>query len=329
MNASSNLVSVIIPAYNAEDLIRRALDSALNQTWPDLEVIIVDDGSTDRTAEICGSYGEKIRYIAQENKGVSSARNRGLAICTGEYVVFLDADDEIEPEMVECLMDDLADHPEVGVATAARWNIFPDGRKIVSPDPNVFQVEGVADYLEVCRTGPNICCMGSALYRKPVMDRAGGFKTWLKQSEDTEFFLRVSLVTTWYIERKPLMKRYLDNPASATFNKHGNRRVLEAFQPRFLARFRGGRAHVSRLFCAMFLRKKYKRMAADASRYRQYRRFMHSFYINLARHEIRQKSSRGFAGTALSYACATGCSFRLLKWTGIWLLSCVGLNPHR
>jgi glycosyltransferase involved in cell wall biosynthesis len=85
--------SVIIPAYNAKDTLARALDSVLAQSWPAFEIIVIDDGSIDATAAVAASYGEKIRYLRQDNAGVSAARNHGARIASGDWLAFLDADD--------------------------------------------------------------------------------------------------------------------------------------------------------------------------------------------------------------------------------------------
>lgn len=88
------LISAVIPAYNAEEYISRSIDSVLSQSRPVDEIIVVDDGSTDKTAQIVKSYGERVRYIYQENAGVSAARNTGILAATGDWIAFLDADDE-------------------------------------------------------------------------------------------------------------------------------------------------------------------------------------------------------------------------------------------
>jgi len=91
-------ISVIIPAYNAAATLSRALDSVLAQTWPAHEVIVVDDGSTDATGEVVKSYAERVRYVRQDNAGPSAARNQGVAMASGEWIAFLDADDWFYPE---------------------------------------------------------------------------------------------------------------------------------------------------------------------------------------------------------------------------------------
>ena len=100
-------VSVIVAAYNIEKYIARCLDSILNQTYKNLEIIVVNDGSSDNTGEIIDKYSEKdirIKVIHKENSGVSSARNKGLDMSTGDYIGFVDGDDTIEPDMYELLV---------------------------------------------------------------------------------------------------------------------------------------------------------------------------------------------------------------------------------
>ncbi|MCD6661725.1 MAG: glycosyltransferase family 2 protein, partial [Lentimicrobium sp.] len=96
------LVSIIIPAYNAERFIRETLDSVVNQTWPDIEVFVVDDGSRDKTVEIARTYeSEKLKVFTQKNQGACVARNKGLSMSKGKYLQFLDADDVISLDKIE------------------------------------------------------------------------------------------------------------------------------------------------------------------------------------------------------------------------------------
>lgn len=98
---STPRISVIIPAYNAAGTLARALDSVLTQTWPAFEIIVIDDGSIDTTAAVAASYGEKIRYLRQDNAGVSAARNHGARIASGDWLAFLDADDWYYPDRLK------------------------------------------------------------------------------------------------------------------------------------------------------------------------------------------------------------------------------------
>jgi glycosyltransferase involved in cell wall biosynthesis len=100
-----NLISVIIPTFNRENTLARAIKSVTAQTLDNWELIIVDDGSTDRTAEVVSKFmdSDRIYYYIQNNKGVSSARNYGAALAKGDYLIFLDSDDEFKPELFEHL----------------------------------------------------------------------------------------------------------------------------------------------------------------------------------------------------------------------------------
>ncbi|WP_410072600.1 glycosyltransferase family 2 protein [Anaerostipes sp.] len=101
-------LSVIMPVYNGEQYLNYSIQSVLNQTYKDYELILVDDGSTDHSLEICEKYQSKdkrIRVISQENKGISGARNAGIDIATGEYITFMDSDDVIQPKMYEIMLN--------------------------------------------------------------------------------------------------------------------------------------------------------------------------------------------------------------------------------
>ena len=105
-----HLISVIVPVYNVEKYLRQCLDSIINQTYRNLEIILVDDGSTDSSGIICDEYAQidaRIKVIHKENGGLSSARNAGLDVCTsgGDFIAFVDSDDWLEPDMYERLYE--------------------------------------------------------------------------------------------------------------------------------------------------------------------------------------------------------------------------------
>ena len=120
------LISVIIPIYKVEALLERCVDSVLAQTYRNLEIILVDDGSPDRCGQICDAYAQKdprISVIHKENGGLSSARNAGLDIAQGEYIAFLDSDDWIEPEAYESMLA-LAEKKGVKLICAGRYDVY-------------------------------------------------------------------------------------------------------------------------------------------------------------------------------------------------------------
>lgn len=309
----AELVSVIIPAYNPGDLLRRSLDSVLAQTWRAFEIIVVDDGSTDQTAQLCAAYGARVRYSRQPNMGVSAARNHGLRMARGEFVAFLDADDAWLPDLLSVLVGHLQAHPEVGAASSA-WLEEQVGAAVkVPPRLRAPAAEGVVDYLDVVRTGPHFVSANSAVYRRAAIARTGGFCAWLRHNEDTEFFIRFSLQSLWYVTTKPLSVYYLHSK-SATYGKIPHDRVQVAVAPGLVKRI-GATRPGSALYYRMFMRRKYRRLCGTRQRFRQYRNFLHHMYLSGAR-----RSRGGWAAyQLLLLSAANGCSLRWFK-LAVWVV---------
>ena len=123
-------ISIVIPIYNAEDHLQRCVDSVLNQTEKNIEVILVDDGSKDNSIEICKNYlnqDKRVHLIHQENSGVSAARNRGIEQACGEYIGFVDSDDWIEPDMYECLSRE-ANQASADIVMCDARTVYEDGK---------------------------------------------------------------------------------------------------------------------------------------------------------------------------------------------------------
>jgi len=119
-------ISVIVPIYKVEDYMQKCIDSILNQSYKNLEIILVDDGSPDNCPKICDEYAvkdERIKVIHKKNGGLASARNAGLKICTGEYISFVDSDDWIEPTMLADLLDVCLNHNCDCVGFSARMDV--------------------------------------------------------------------------------------------------------------------------------------------------------------------------------------------------------------
>lgn len=129
-NHDSALVSVIIPSYNRAKILPPTLESVLAQTYPHLEVIVIDDGSTDETAAVVAGYGERVRYIRQENQGVEMARNRGILESRGAYLNFLDDDDLMAPDKIERQVKVLQSRSDVGVVHCGYTYIDKEGHKM-------------------------------------------------------------------------------------------------------------------------------------------------------------------------------------------------------
>jgi glycosyltransferase involved in cell wall biosynthesis len=137
------MISIIVPVYNAEAYLKDAIESLLNQTYTQTEIILVDDGSTDQSAAICESYAKqdkRIKVIYKENAGVSSARNAGIRNATGEYITFLDADDTLDADILEKAMQRVT-----GDSTIYQWGytLVVEGKK--KEDPKVGLRTGIPD----------------------------------------------------------------------------------------------------------------------------------------------------------------------------------------
>ena len=186
------MFSVIIPAYNAESFIETAIRSVLLQTVSDFEIVVVDDGSLDRTSEIVRSLGDgRIRYIYQENGGVSAARNTGIQNAKGEYVCFLDADDFWRPNHLSAVSRLIREFPACGVYLTGYEILLHDGRflkrgcPIASEDmqsDNVFRL--IRDYGYFINTNSIVC-------RRSAFDMVGLFAVGIRNSEDDDMWYRL------------------------------------------------------------------------------------------------------------------------------------------
>jgi glycosyltransferase involved in cell wall biosynthesis len=226
-------VSVIIPTYNAADFVREAIDSALAQTCTDLEVIVVDDGSTDQTPDLLASYGTRIRAHRQHNAGVSAARNTGLQLATGTWIAFLDADDVWAPHKIE---KQLAVGEGAWVYTN-RFNfdargVHADVQSAVTPMP-----EGDV-FLPLLMRG-NFITLSSVLIRKSIIDRFGGFCDE-RCCEDWDLWLRVAQDHPVRYLEEPLL-RYRFSPTSLSANHRAMAIARRAVVARALTSSRGRR----------------------------------------------------------------------------------------
>jgi glycosyltransferase involved in cell wall biosynthesis len=122
---SKPLVSILIPAYNAEAWIAETIRSALQQSWPHKEIIVVDDGSTDRTSGVARQFASKdVAVITHENQGAASTRNHAFSLCQGEYIQWLDADDLLSPDKIEKQMEATVDIGSRRTLMSSGWGYF-------------------------------------------------------------------------------------------------------------------------------------------------------------------------------------------------------------
>jgi len=197
-DATPPLVSVVIPCYNSKRYLAEAIESALLQTYSRIEIIVVDDGSTDETARIARSY--PVHYIYQANRGISGARNTGILHCQGEYVLFLDHDDRLLPRAVEIGVRLLEEHPECALAVGEHRYIGADGKAIGYSNKHA---AGRNHYLMLLEHN-FIETPCSALHRRSGIALTGGFDESLKGAEDLEFYLRTARQSTWVAHEAPV-----------------------------------------------------------------------------------------------------------------------------
>ena len=176
------LVSAVIPTYNYAQYLPEAVESALAQTYPNMEVIVVDDGSTDRTRECLAPYRERIAYIYQPNRGLSAARNTGIAAARGEWIALLDSDDTWHPEKTALQL-----RAAEGMDHLALVGSPPADRMPEHLAPPVVRVLEVRDFLLNVPLGPS-----SALIRRRCLEDVGLFDESLTSVEDRDMWLRLS-----------------------------------------------------------------------------------------------------------------------------------------
>lgn len=211
MKNLSPAASIVVPAYNAATTIRETLDSLIDQTFADCEIIVVDDGSSDSTVAIVESYTDpRIRLISQANRGLAGAHNTGIAAAKGAYIGFCDADDLWLPEKLELHIRHLQENPDVGISFAGSSLIDRDGKFVgINQSPKLTNITA-ADVF--CR---NPIGNGSAaVMRKEALDgfayrpvgeteRDWWFDENFRQSDDIEGWLRFIVTQDWKIEGIP------------------------------------------------------------------------------------------------------------------------------
>ncbi len=182
----SSRVSVIIPTYNRSNLLRLTVESVLAQTYPNIEIIVVDDDSTDDTAAVMEQYAGRVIYIKQANQGASAARNTGFQAASGEYINFLDDDDLLMPTKIERQVQVLDSHPEIGLVHCGYYHIDADGRPL---DRVCMLPAG-----EVLRELVQHCFLRihTPLVQRQCLGQVGLFRDELNWHEDWDLWLRIA-----------------------------------------------------------------------------------------------------------------------------------------
>ena len=181
------LVSILIPCFNAERWVAQAIESALSQTWPEKEVILVDDGSADASLTIIKTFGDRIRWVSGPNRGSNVARNRLLEIARGDWLQYLDADDHLLPDKIERQLEFLAAHPDTdvvfGPVTMEHFDEKDSQRELLPiPKPHDLWILLARWYLPQT---------GAALWRKQAIIDVGRWKVDQPCCQEHELYLRL------------------------------------------------------------------------------------------------------------------------------------------
>lgn len=219
-------VSVVIPAYNCAEYIKEAIDSVLNQTYRDFEIIVVDDGSTDNTKEILEPYIKKrmIQYVYQNNQGISAARNRGIRMAKGDFIAFLDSDDILDRDSIRCRLNALYSYRGRADCVLADCIFFYDyGIDRLQDKQTLWQKRKFFEKLSkatILEENEHMMLLNNDLYRSLIREcyfrvqslliskkafmEIGGFDETLAFQEDWDFFFRYSKLKNILILKKPM-----------------------------------------------------------------------------------------------------------------------------
>lgn len=222
-----DLVSIIIPAYNAEAFIQTAIESVLAQGHRPLEVIVVDDGSSDDTAGIAERFGPPVSCHRQKNGGPPVARNRGLAVARGEYIGFLDADDLYEPGRIELQLAKLRENPAlevvIGKKTCEQLASAPE-------EPVTFKPMQAGNHIDVS--------LGVCLFRRTAFERVGLMEESLRHCDDWDWFMRARELAVPMLLHEETVLRYRLHMNNITRDQEAGKRYLAIMLKRSIDRRR-------------------------------------------------------------------------------------------
>ena len=202
------LVSIVIPTYNRRHFICDAINSCLSQTYSNCEIIVIDDGSSDGSGEFLHRmYGDRIRYIYQANHGPAIARNRGIAAARGEFIHFLDADDQLAPGKVRICLDCFQQDVDLAIVHTHYQFVAADGKTPIETSP--FPQFSDDIFCELLRLTGNHILISSTMARSAALRDVGGFADdpEYRSAEDWDLFLRLASKYSFHGISQPLVYR--------------------------------------------------------------------------------------------------------------------------
>lgn len=227
------LVSVIIPTFNRERFLREAIESVLNQSYRNVEILVVDDGSTDNTSAVLASYSQdsRLRHFYQKNQGQAVAKNHGLAESKGEFVCFLDSDNRWLQGKLEKSLAVFAARPDVDIVYGDIVTIDEFGSEVSRKNMARYSGKIAAHLFK-----DNCVSINTSMTRRRCFDVLGGFETTRRRADDYEFWLRMSTQFNFYYLPEYLSEyRVMDDQISS--DKSGRFRSNEELLRNFIERF--------------------------------------------------------------------------------------------
>ena len=211
---SSSTVSIIIPTFNRAGIVSRAIDSALAQSYPQTEVIVVDDGSTDETLQILRNYSENITIISRQNSGPAAARNFGVRASKGELVAFLDSDDAWHPDKISRQVKLLLSGGEEVQCCLCNARViggtYDNKTTFDIAGLDIHMTEGIMMNPAQILASRFVLFNQVALIRRSAFERVGGFKADMRLLEDYDLAFRLALLGPWAFINEPLVNKYDD-----------------------------------------------------------------------------------------------------------------------
>lgn len=223
--------SIIIPLYNKENFIENTMKSVLNQTFQDFEIIVVNDGSTDKSEEKLLQFKDsRIHYFSKKNEGVSATRNYGIEKANSDFITFLDADDYWYPTFLETMFTHISKLPDQKVFSAAIE--FDTSKEIIPAEYSILKTNDDFEIVDFFKASikETVLCTSCAVFHKSIFEEIGNFDTKIKSGEDTDLWIRIGLVYPIVFSWKILARYVYDAKSLSKKSEMENKMDFSKFE---------------------------------------------------------------------------------------------------
>lgn len=258
-------ISVVVPVYNTVKYLQRCVDSILNQTFKEFEVLLIDDGSSDGSERLCdklASTDKRIRVIHQSNSGVSVARNNGIESAAGEYLLFVDSDDYLERDMIKSLIYNTT-HNNADLCMCGYKRVFSSENQDVLEKEGIYDIEGIRALMKKWKLDPIIGSPCNKLFNMSILNKYNiRFIPEIKYAEDYMFNVEyLKHISNLYVVEKPFYNYYMETPGSLSKTNFTDIDALWNVQLLVLQKVSGylnsievsDTGVISEIFCYMFV----------------------------------------------------------------------------